>query len=47
MIIKRLKLKYMNELSRQTQGNKANTLLPAVFSPEDMISFGNFIRDNY
>jgi hypothetical protein len=47
MIIKRLKLKYMNELSKELQGNEANTLLPAVFSPEDMISFGNFIRDNY
>jgi len=24
-----------------------NTVLPAVFSSEEMISFGNFIRDNY
>jgi len=27
MIIKRLKLKYMNELSKEQQGNEANTLL--------------------
>ena len=24
-----------------------NTVLPAVFSSEEMIAFGNFIRDNY
>jgi hypothetical protein len=28
MIIKRLKLKYMNEISKEPQGNEANTLLP-------------------
>jgi hypothetical protein len=33
--------------SKKTQGNEANTLLPAVFSSEEMIDFGNFIRDNY
>jgi hypothetical protein len=47
MIIKRLKLIYMNELSKKPQGNEANTFLPAVFSSEEMIAFGNFIRDNY
>ena len=31
MIIKRLKLKYMNKLSKKPQGNEANTLLPAVY----------------
>jgi hypothetical protein len=25
----------------------ANVLLPVVFSSEEMIAFGNFIRDNY
>ena len=25
----------------------ANVLLPAVFSSDEMIAFGNFIRDNY
>jgi len=25
----------------------ANNVLPAVFSSEEMIEFGNFIRDNY
>ena len=24
-----------------------NTVLPAVFSSDEMIAFGNFIRDNY
>jgi hypothetical protein len=47
MIVKYLKLKYMNKLSKEPQGNEANTLLPAVFSSDEMISFGNFIRDNY
>ena len=31
----------MNEKSENS------SKLPAVFSSEDMISFGNFIRDNY
>jgi len=25
----------------------ANPMLPAVFSSDEMIAFGNFIRDNY
>lgn len=33
--------------SENENGNNANTVLPAVFSSDDMISFGNFIRDNY
>jgi hypothetical protein len=28
-------------------GNCANCVLPAVFSSDEMIAFGNFIRDNY
>jgi hypothetical protein len=28
-------------------GNDAKRVLPAVFSSEEMIAFGNFIRDNY
>jgi len=31
MIIKRLKLKYMNEVSEKPQGNEVNTVLPTVF----------------
>ena len=27
--------------------NDGNTVLPAVFSSDEMIAFGNFIRDNY
>ena len=34
MIVKRLKLKYMNELSKEPQGNEANTLLSVVFRPK-------------
>lgn len=30
MIVKQLKLKYMNELSKEPQGNEANTLLATV-----------------
>jgi len=37
----------MNKLLREPQGNEANTLLPAVYSSDEMVSFGNFIRDNY
>jgi hypothetical protein len=31
MIIKHLNFKYMNQLSKEPQGNEANTLLPAVY----------------
>jgi hypothetical protein len=37
MIIKRLKLNYMNELSKELQGNEANTLLATVLSKSEAI----------
>lgn len=37
----------MTKVSNEEQSNNANVLLPAVFSSDEMVSFGNFIRDNY
>ena len=36
-----------NVYSEQFTPPDAKTLLPAIFSSEEMIAFGNFIRDNY
>ena len=36
-----------NVQSEQVAPPDAKPLLPAVFSSEEMIAFGNFIRDNY
>jgi len=36
-----------NVHSEQEAPPDAKHLLPAVFSAEEMIAFGNFIRDNY
>ena len=39
----------MSEENKQqnTEAMQYDTVLPAVFSPDEMIAFGNFIRDNY
>jgi hypothetical protein len=34
-------------MNKDAQANIGNTVLPAVFSSDEMIAFGNFIRDNY
>jgi hypothetical protein len=36
-----------NVQSEQVAPSDAKLLLPAVFSSDEMIAFGNFIRDNY
>ena len=36
-----------NVQSEQVAQTDAKPVLPAVFSSEEMIAFGNFIRDNY
>ena len=36
-----------NIKNKQSSRNNGNTVLSAVFSTDEMIAFGNFIRDNY